>query len=1392
MPNEYFANYQIQKEWKRLSELFIEIDADSRIGKIWWSTLYGELYAIMNKIFPFFPQDYTFQVVYKQCLKTTKEMQNNPNRENYNSFYENCQNPLSSITATINSQYTVKASATLNPSSGPAPLTVTFDARASSDPSNETLPSRNFFWYYRDIDGTDRPIGYWPVVNYKFQESWTYQVHLTVRSSNKGIFDGEATVSVNVSPKSANVIVYANGKKMDKNKPVKVGVQEAKKGVVFDGSATLPMGGREILSYQWDISSRDGFKRTKEGDWKPGYINVPLPSQWEFIVNLSVSDNERNLISERYTLSVSDPVAIVQQAPEKGMTSTTYSFSAAASYSLSSRLKLYTREIFDSEGAKLDTLQGKEIKKQFKKPGNYTVKLTVEDEIGGKNIDTINVYVESTPPQPQFTITPTSTRQYPSEFTLDAQSSNDIDVANGYDSLSYDWKFSNQNAVHITSTDQTNKKITALFNEIWTHQVTLTVSDKYGKISEITKDIIVESILRPILTIRPKASVWKTYVTFSLKSNLEVLQYERDFGDGSVARVNRNNVMRHEYQRVGAYKVTVKATDENGTTNTVYDTVYIGEKDSPIAAYEIHNEYGTKLAENDKCETENGQQHNAYRVDRHQRFNINTSASVNAQGTPNQLRYYFQAKNDEIITSQHFSYKFNSLGCQYIDYTLEDSSLGKTVKERIWFKVVNAIPKLDNLSISFPQYGNEIWIWFQQGNKTQDIFNSGVDPIIIKVNADNAYDSDGSISYFKRYYYPKDNPNKIIATKISPGTIPYTFFSVPKQPGEFMFGVKMFDNDNGTQTSEEIIGNGPIVIFPNQWGQPDIPIVTLKSDKINAEVGEEITFDIISKILSDRSDFVKERTIQLDFDWDGTIDLTTKDDRVKYTYTKPSGKNPYTPVAKVLYRDYIGQWEGAEILIKYWIKPALIGTTLWTTAFFKDVSIGTLIEREICRDIVQCDKGNTRYIDTEVAEQVGGVYQPLTKKTFKVHYPAPGKYTVRIKAKDSNGNEAINTLEIEISEKSDSTTIGSWLEIISLPKIEQSEKWHLEVFVGKQLNNEVMLYIKTASNNDKCRLDSDIAKDKNFDGKADNDVEFGCNRILNITYIPTTESSIGRIFYQADGTGKILQKDFTVTFAHYENSFLSDELKNQYTAITELLNTIDDSSSVANADLKIMLTSLRNDLVDINTTRANVIQIEDLLSKKTVKLSSKQEEKLNWILIALSDHATLSAKGASSYEVAKSEILALLPLALQQEANKHFTNFDHAEQLAHSGLDVKTIREWALQSIYTTIADNAVNPSNIWANQIGTDDFKAVVEPHLCNIAKDYSISAQYCSDAYQGDDSTKVIPTIASTTTTTSSTFPVWLKVVLWILGIVVVGFIGVVVAFAIKAKLREKYDEE
>ncbi len=46
----------------------------------------------------------------------------------------------------------------------------------------------------------------------------------------------------------------------------------------------------------------------------------------------------------------------------------------------------------------------------------------------------------------------------------------------------------------------------------------------------------------------------------------------------------------------------------------------------------------------------------------------------------------------------------------------------------------------------------------------------------------------------------------------------------------------MFDNDDGSQSSDEILGNGPIIVFPPNSKQPDIPLVTLKTDKINVEV----------------------------------------------------------------------------------------------------------------------------------------------------------------------------------------------------------------------------------------------------------------------------------------------------------------------------------------------------------------------------------------------------------------------------------------------------------------------------------------------------------------------------------------------------------------------------
>jgi hypothetical protein len=145
---------------------------------------------------------------------------------------------------TIRSKYTVKPRIEASPRYGAAPMNVTLDARGSSDPSNDTIPERNYYWYYKDSNGDERVIGRGPVVNYTFQTETTYIVHLTVRSSNaetQGVFDGSESIAVTVDPKAANIVVYANGKKLDENDIIRLGSHEAEDGILIDGTATTPI-----------------------------------------------------------------------------------------------------------------------------------------------------------------------------------------------------------------------------------------------------------------------------------------------------------------------------------------------------------------------------------------------------------------------------------------------------------------------------------------------------------------------------------------------------------------------------------------------------------------------------------------------------------------------------------------------------------------------------------------------------------------------------------------------------------------------------------------------------------------------------------------------------------------------------------------------------------------------------------------------------------------------------------------------------------------------------------------------------------------------------------------------------------------------------------------------
>ncbi len=147
--------------------------------------------------------------------------------------------------------------------------------------------------------------------------------------------------------------------------------------------------------------------------------------------------------------------------------------------------------------------------------------------------------------------------------------------------------------------------------------------------SEIVKEIEIESALRPRIFLSPKATqrgVPITMVARKDKESVPALSYERDFGDGSEQKTVSSRTAKHTYDAVGSYLVTLVTYGPNNQKNTVTDMVFIGEKNSPIPSYEVRNSKGTILKQVANCG-----ENPAYQVDRQEIITIDASKSVNTQ-----------------------------------------------------------------------------------------------------------------------------------------------------------------------------------------------------------------------------------------------------------------------------------------------------------------------------------------------------------------------------------------------------------------------------------------------------------------------------------------------------------------------------------------------------------------------------------------------------------------------------------------------------------------------------------------------------------------------------------------------------------------------------------------
>lgn len=117
--------------------------------------MFSSLNANFKTAFKYFPNNPSYNLIYKQCDITTAKLSTKVSYDDYNVFVSKCFDPLSNILRDIQSNYTISSSIKASPRSGQSPLSVTFDASASVDPSKETLPTDNFYRYFTDTDGKE-------------------------------------------------------------------------------------------------------------------------------------------------------------------------------------------------------------------------------------------------------------------------------------------------------------------------------------------------------------------------------------------------------------------------------------------------------------------------------------------------------------------------------------------------------------------------------------------------------------------------------------------------------------------------------------------------------------------------------------------------------------------------------------------------------------------------------------------------------------------------------------------------------------------------------------------------------------------------------------------------------------------------------------------------------------------------------------------------------------------------------------------------------------------------------------------------------------------------------------------------------------------------------------
>jgi PKD repeat protein len=792
-------------------------------------------------------------LAYNEVLTLLTEAKKNPSNERGIVLL---QNTVRDFLALIAKTPKVQAKITASPARGPAPLMVTFDGSESIDPNHITLPHNNFSWSFTDHQGTEQQIGKGPLTEYTFTEPGMYIVLLQVATSKeengyKTAMDGIAKVQIRVEAPVSNIITRIQGETVSTSK--RVHISDAQKGISFDASLSTPQLGRSFTQFLWKFGNGNSEQNNTGASVMTKYESVGT-----YLVSLEITDNTGEVFKHNIQLIIEHLTANIEVSPPTGNINTRFEISGSKSKTADNKNPKYSWEVISEEGRIIMESENASFEFLPLFPGEHTIKLLISDSENKTSIATHSFFVSSLAPNANFVLRNKSPST-PSLFLFDGGASNDPNN----DPLTYSWDFENNGVFDII--DSSSPLAEYSYSTTGIKKPRLVVKDPYGETSTVTKTLMVESLLDIDFEVSSYALRIGEEVTFTPLSD-RGKNFYWSLGDGTNQATDKEPLT-YSYQSSGSVIVRLTAFDENNNENTASKRIFIGDIDTPFAAFKVEVDGFSRFPQEGICSEGPG-------IVLHRRNSVKFlgNLSQNINGTSNMLDFTWDfgdgTYSSNAIAAQRYSETNTKDSCYSVTLQVKDRVTGTlSQKESVFILVENLPPELSGILLT-------------QTNTSQ----AKITPYPVSLRVENAYDPDGKIESYRWWYRKKGEDisvqKGIIQTQQPFAVLMITQDGLPGLDNEYVFSAELTDNDGETTLSDNILGESQSIVIRN--GNISAPEVDFQMDNNRVFSGDTVSFFAYTSLPS-------PTTLQYewDFNGDGIFDETSSSPQINKLFEAP-------------------------------------------------------------------------------------------------------------------------------------------------------------------------------------------------------------------------------------------------------------------------------------------------------------------------------------------------------------------------------------------------------------------------------------------------------------------------------------------------------------------------